>query len=127
MVDSADLIVIASSKAKLGRTKELEQALREVATPTRAQPGCVLFSLYRSAENPSVIIGFERWASRKAHQQHLDGAHVQRLMSAMTDLLMEPPQISSYGTVCHLCVPFSQAGFTSCVIPPSTMISDPRQ
>ncbi len=99
MADSTDLIVIASAKAKLGHTKELEQALREVAEPTRAQPGCVLFSLYRSAENPSVIIGFERWASREDHERHLQGAHVQRLMSAMNDLLVEPPQISSYEIV----------------------------
>ena len=92
----SDLIVIASAKAKPGKEKDLEQALRDVATPTRKQPGSVSFSLYHSIENPAVIIGFERWASKEEHQQHLRGDHVKKLMSAMNDILAEPPQILSY-------------------------------
>jgi quinol monooxygenase YgiN len=63
MAAGSDVIVIASAKAKPGNRKELERALRDVAEPTRAQPGCVLFSLYRSVDNASIIIGFERSAS----------------------------------------------------------------
>ena len=92
----SDLIVIALAKAKQGKEKDLEQALCDVTTPTRKQPGSVSFSLYRSIEDPAVIIGFERWASREEHQQHLRGEHVKKLMSAMRDILAEPPQISSY-------------------------------
>jgi quinol monooxygenase YgiN len=99
MPDRKDLIVIASAKAQPERRQELERALREVAKPTRAQTGCVHFSLYRSVEDPSIIIGFERWASREDHQRYLQGAHVQKLMSAMADALAEPPQISSYEIV----------------------------
>jgi quinol monooxygenase YgiN len=69
--DRKDLIVIASAKAKPGSGEELERALREVAKPTRVQTGCVRFSLYRSVEDPSIILGFERWASREDHQRHL--------------------------------------------------------
>jgi quinol monooxygenase YgiN len=96
VANKSDLIIIASAKAKPGKEKALEQALRDVAKPTRSQPGSVAFSLYRSVENPSVIIGFERWASKKDHEKHLQGAHVQKLMSAMADILAEPPQILSY-------------------------------
>jgi len=92
----SDLIVIATAKAKPGKEKELERALRDVAKPTRAQPGSVAFSLFRSKENPSVIVGFERWESTQAHDRHLQGAHVQKLMAAMADVLAEPPQIVSY-------------------------------
>jgi len=99
MAARSDVIVIASAKAKPGSGKELERALRDVAEPTRAQPGCVLFSLYRSVENPSTIIGFERRARRGDHQRHLQGGHVQKLMSAMAESLAEPPQISSYEIV----------------------------
>jgi len=59
--NKADLIVIASAKARPGKENVLEQALLEVAGPTREQPGCVSFSLYRSADDPAVIIGLERW------------------------------------------------------------------
>jgi len=96
MTNKADLIVIAAAKAKPGKERELETALREAAKPTRVQPGSVAFSLYRSKEDPSVIIGFERWATTKDHEKHLQGAHVQKLMAAMGSILAEPPQIQSY-------------------------------
>jgi quinol monooxygenase YgiN len=95
----SDLIVIAAAKAKPGKEAELEQALREVAGPTRAQPGCVQFSLYRRQDTSATIIGFERWASEAHHQQHLQGAHVQKLMSRMADILAEPPDIVSYAVL----------------------------
>jgi len=95
----SDLIVIASAKAKPGKEKELERALRDVAKPTRAQPGSVGFSLYRSEADSAVIIAFERWASKEDHDRHLKGAHVQKLMAAMANLLAEPPQIASYEIV----------------------------
>jgi len=96
MTARSTLIVIAAAKAKPGQEKKLEQALCEVAGPTRAQPGCELFSLYRSLEHASTIIGFERWVSREHHARHLQGTHVQTLMSAMSDLVAEPPQILLY-------------------------------
>ncbi len=92
----SDLIVIASAKANPGKEIKLEQALLDAAEPTRAQPGCVSFSLYHSVEDPTVIIGFERWASKREHEQHLQGKHVQTLMSGMVDILAEPPKILSY-------------------------------
>lgn len=93
------LIVIASAKARTGHEKNLERILCDVAEPTRAQPGCILFSVYRSQEDRSTIIGFERWASREDHGRHLQGPHVQKLMSAMEELLAEPPRISLYEIV----------------------------
>jgi uncharacterized protein YndB with AHSA1/START domain/quinol monooxygenase YgiN len=99
MRKKTDLVVIAAAKAQPGKEKALEQALRDVAKPTRGQPGCVSFSLYRSAENPAVIVGHERWASREDHERHLRGAHVQALLSAMASLLAEPPHIVSYQIV----------------------------
>jgi quinol monooxygenase YgiN len=92
----SDVIVIATAKAKPGKEADLEEALREVAAPTRAQSGCVQFSLYRAAGDRSTIVGFERWSSEAAHQRHLEGAHVQRLMARMGPVLDGPPSIVSY-------------------------------
>jgi len=69
----SELIVIASAKAKPGKKKELEQALRDVAAPTRAQPGCVAFRVLRVKGTPSTVNGFERWASA-AHGEYPGGA-----------------------------------------------------
>jgi quinol monooxygenase YgiN len=93
---TTDLIVIASAKAKPGKEADLERALREAAGPTRQQPGCVEFRLLRMAGAHHTLLGFERWASEADHQKHLQGAHVQRLMQRMGDILAEPPNIVAY-------------------------------
>jgi quinol monooxygenase YgiN len=93
---SSDVITIATAKAKPGKEKELEQALRAVAAPTRAQPGCIVFNLHRSVDDPGVIMGFERWASKEEHDRHMEGAHFQKLMVAMADIVAEPPKIAWY-------------------------------
>ncbi len=93
---TTDLIVVASAKARPGKEKELEQALRQVAGPTRVQPGCVAFSLHRSVEDPALIIGIERWASKEDHDRHLQGPHFQKLGAVMANLVAAPPQISWY-------------------------------
>lgn len=99
MTDHSNFLVAASAKAKPGKEKELERALRDVAEPTRAQPGSILFSLYRSPDDPSVTISFERWALKDDHERHLQGARVQRLMLSVSGTLAEPAQISSYEVV----------------------------
>lgn len=91
-----DIIVLATAKAKPGKETELELALREVAGPTREQPGCVQFSLLRVAGDPSTLVGYERWATEEAHQQHLKGAHVQRFMSRLGEIVAGAPAIISY-------------------------------
>ena len=91
-----DVVVLAAAKAKPGKEAELESALREVAGPTRKQPGCVQFALYRAVGDASTIVGYERWSSEEAHRQHLQGAHVQKLMARMADVVAGPPTIVSY-------------------------------
>jgi len=91
-----DVIVIATAKAKPGKEKEMESALRAVALPTRAQPGCVRFNLSRSTDDPAVIVGVKRWASKEDYEMHLQGPHFQRLGAAMGNIIAGPPQIQWY-------------------------------
>jgi quinol monooxygenase YgiN len=59
----------------------------------------VQFFLLRAANDKSTIIGYERWASEADHQRHLKGAHIQRLMARMADVLTGPPEIVSYDVI----------------------------
>ena len=94
-----DIIVLATARAKAGKEAELESALRECAGPTREQPGCVQFLLLRASGDKATIVGYERWASEADHQQHLEGAHVQRLMARMAGVLAGPPDIVTYQAI----------------------------
>ena len=91
-----DVIILAEARAKPGKEEALAQALREAAGPTRDQPGCVAFGLWRQRDKPAIVVGFERWASEADHQRHLRGAHVEKLMRRMADILAEPPRIIAF-------------------------------
>lgn len=99
MGTSSDLVVIAVARAATGQDERMLAALRECAAPTRRQPGCVSFTLLRPTDDPTVVVGLERWASRAAHDAHLGGQHVQRLMQAMGPTLAGPPDIVEYEVV----------------------------
>jgi quinol monooxygenase YgiN len=96
MKTKADLIIIATAKAKPGKEAALAAALSDVAGPTRAQPGAVSWALYRAG---ATLVAVERWSSRDLHDRHLQGPHVQALMGRMADLLAEPPSIVEHEIV----------------------------
>lgn len=88
-----DVVVIATAKAKPGKEEELARVLREVGNSTRAQQGCVEFTLYRREEDSSVIVGVERWKTRADHERHLQGSHFQKVGPAMGSIITGPPKI----------------------------------
>lgn len=88
-----EVVVLATARAQAGKVAELERALRDAAAPTRAQPGCLWFDLYRPAQDPSAVTAIERWASEEDHQRHLQGDHVKTLMGRIQGILTGPPEI----------------------------------
>ncbi len=59
-----------------GRERELEQHLLSLAGPTRAEPGCVVYDLYRSPEAPHEFLRFEIWTSEEALEAHKQTPHI---------------------------------------------------
>ena len=96
---NTDLIILAAAKAKPGKEADLERALRDVAGPTRKQPGCIQFTLLRAAGDKSMLLGIERWGSQEAHEKHLQGDHVKQLMARMAEILAAPPSIVAYEAI----------------------------
>jgi quinol monooxygenase YgiN len=90
---TAEIAIFATARALPGKEADLAKALRDVAAPTLAQPGCLGFCLYGS-EDGSMITAFERWASRMDHHRHLQGAHVSELMARFNGILAGAPTIT---------------------------------
>ena len=88
----APLVILATATARPGMEGDLEQALLEVVEPTLAQPGCLGFELLQSPDR-TAITGIERWASDEAHNHHLQGDHVTKLMARFEGILAAPPVI----------------------------------
>jgi quinol monooxygenase YgiN len=72
------VVLLVELQAREGQEAALEQELRALVRPTRAERGCYLYELHRSAEQPGLFLFHETWASREHHARHLQTAHMQR-------------------------------------------------
>ncbi len=91
-----ELTVIARAKAKPGREKDLERALRDAVDGTHREEGCLKYVLHRSADDPSLLMVFERWTSKQALDEHLVSANIQELFKKVPDLVLAPPEIAAF-------------------------------
>ena len=84
---TAPLVVVAVFRARSEAVGALLPMLESMVSPTRTEPGCQRYDLYRSIDDPSVFFFYEVWASERAHRQHLGTPHVQRFLQAAPGLL----------------------------------------
>ena len=77
------LNVIAIIETKQEHTTIVEDALREMLVPTRAEDGCLQYDLNRDVDNPSRLTMIERWRDEAALERHTATPHMARLRRAM--------------------------------------------
>jgi quinol monooxygenase YgiN len=59
-----------------GKEEELKQHLVSLAAPTRAEPGCVRYDLYRSPERANHFMRYEIWTGPEALEAHKATPHI---------------------------------------------------
>jgi quinol monooxygenase YgiN len=85
--------VIASFFPKAGKESEVEQTLRGMISPTRAEPGCERYELYQSAESPPSFHLFEIYRDQAALAAHRETAHYKSYRARIAELLTEPIKV----------------------------------
>ena len=83
------LAVVAVFTARPGNEAAVEEQLRLLVVPTRAEPGCIRYELNRATE-PGVWFFTEIWASAEAHAMHVATDHIRRMLDATVPLLARP-------------------------------------
>jgi quinol monooxygenase YgiN len=84
---SKPFIAIATLIAKNGQQNALEQHLRALIEPTRAEAGCGQYDLHQDLANPLAFYMIERWSSDEALQAHDDSAHIQNFRAKAGEFL----------------------------------------
>jgi len=80
--------------AREGEEKAVEEALREVMGPTRVEPGCLSFHLFRSMRDPRLFYIHSRWTDEAAFQKHAGLAHTERFLKKVDALLDQPREVA---------------------------------
>jgi len=80
--------------ARAGEENAVEQAIREVMVPTRAEPGCISIHLFRSVREPRLFYIHSKWADAEVFQKHAELPHTKRFLERVDKLLEEPRQVA---------------------------------
>ena len=84
-------VVTAKWRAKAGKEQRLEEIIREMAEPSRAEPGNHYYQAHRSPEDPQLFYFYEQYTDEAAYQAHMDSEHFTRLVKqeAIPELLAD--------------------------------------
>ena len=87
--------VVARFQPKPDAAAEVERILRGMIAPTRAEPGCQRYDLYRTGSPESAgYCLIERYVDEAALQAHRETAHYKAYRAAIADLLAQPIDVA---------------------------------
>ena len=95
---SQPFTAIATLIAKPGQQDLLEQGLRALVEPSRAEAGCSQYDLHRDLADPQVFYVIEHWASEEILQAHNASEHFQSFQ-ATAGHCIEHFQLKRLGTI----------------------------
>ena len=87
---SKQITTIARLKAKPGAEARLEEALKSLIEPTRAESGCIDYTMHRDLEEPGVYYFYDNWRSQEDLGAHFEMPHMKRIIEIAPDVLAEP-------------------------------------
>ncbi|MFT4082243.1 MAG: antibiotic biosynthesis monooxygenase family protein [Nocardioides sp.] len=68
-------VVVVHYRARAGLEDEVANALRAMTPLSNAEPGCLLYRVYRSPDEPAEFTIVEEYADPAAAQAHRDSPH----------------------------------------------------
>ena len=80
--------------AREGEESAVEQALRDVAGPSREEQGCLSFHLLHSIRDRRLFYIHSRWRDEAAFQTHAKLPHTVRFLRRVDGLLDQPRDVT---------------------------------
>ena len=73
-------VVSAKWRAKAGKEQRLEEIVRELIEPSRAEPGNLMYEPSRSRQDPQLFYLYEQYADEAGYVAHQETEHFTRLV-----------------------------------------------
>jgi len=93
-MQQTSIVVTALIRVKDRLTAQAQDELIGLVAPTRAEPGCIAYDLYRSPDQESCFMFYECWRSRQDLDEHLRKPHIREFMKKADSFLAEPLRVS---------------------------------
>ena len=82
-----ELFIFARFHAREGHEEAVAAALRAVAGPSGAEPGCLAIQAYRSIRDPRLFYIHSRWVDEAAFETHAGLPHTVRFLDLVRPLI----------------------------------------
>ena len=89
-----ELFIFARFHARAGEKGAVEDALRKVIPPSRAEPGCLSLSAFRSTRDPGLFYIHSRWVDEAAFDLHAGLPHTLRFLELVQPLIDHPLDVT---------------------------------
>ena len=87
------LSVVAVITAKPGSEDAVREAMQGLVAPTRAEEGCLSYSLSESVAAPGTFITVEEWSDPSDLDKHMETEHIQGALAVLGSELAVAPAI----------------------------------
>ena len=68
--------IVGMIRAKKGKEKTVDEAVRQVTLPTRAERGCISYRVLKVSKQQGTYYFFQEWSSREDYERHLQSPHI---------------------------------------------------
>lgn len=93
--------ITATFHAKKGQEASLEALLSAMLTPTRNEPGCISYRLFKDQTKLNLFIFQEVFSDQQAFDDHCQQPHFITLLQQLEGLLEQEPEISFLLSIEH--------------------------
>lgn len=93
---------ILHAHTKPEQAEAFERLFRAYIEPSRAEPGCIEYHMLRDAQDPTLFIFYEVWASPAALAEHMALPHMRAFHERRMDYLrrdLDVRAVEMLGTV----------------------------
>jgi quinol monooxygenase YgiN len=89
-----ELFIFGRFHARPGDEGAVEEALRDVTGPTRAEAGCLSMQAFRSTRDPGLFYVHSRWVDEAAFDRHAGLPHTVRFIERVQALIDHPLDVT---------------------------------
>ena len=82
-----ETFIFARFHARPGNEAKVAEALIDVLSPTRAEPGCININAFRSKRDPQLFFIHSRWKDEIAFERHITLLHTMQFVERIEPLM----------------------------------------
>lgn len=97
----AKKLIAARITVKADKIEAFVEAVKPLIAASRAEPGCISYTLYQNPHERTFFFFFEEWKNQAAIDFHFATPHFKAFGDQIKDMTAGPPEI----TILDACVP----------------------